>query len=56
MSQMDNRDRIIEKQKELIAKLQSMVDSGQDYDRDYHEIWVELSALEKEVSEKKEKI
>jgi len=35
-------------QAELIAKLQSMVDSGQDYDRDYHEIWIELQSLEGE--------
>jgi len=39
---------LINKQDELISKLQSMVDSGQDYDKDYHEIWIELQALKKE--------
>ena len=48
------KDKIIEKQKELIAKLQDMVDNQQDYDRDYHEIWVELSALERSQEPAKE--
>ena len=39
---------IVQKQEEMIQKLQSMVDSQQDYDRDYHEIWVELQSLERE--------
>jgi hypothetical protein len=47
---MKNYKVLYEKQKELITKLQSMVDSGQDYDRDYHEIWVELQSLEVEES------
>jgi hypothetical protein len=42
---------LIEKQKELIEKLHNMVDSGQDYDRDYHDIWIELSALERQLIE-----
>lgn len=42
---MDNKDRIIKKQDELIAKLINMVDNEQDYDREYHEIYVELRAL-----------
>lgn len=45
------QEQIINKQKELIAKLQSMVDSGQDYDSDYHEIWVELAAIEAQEEE-----
>ena len=45
---MKNYKAISEKQDELISKLQSMVDSGQDYDKDYHEIWIELQALKKE--------
>ena len=39
---VENLKKIIKLQNELINKLQSMVDSGQDYDRDYHEIWIEL--------------
>jgi len=48
------KDIIIEKQKELIRKLQDMVDNQQDYDRDYHEIWVELQVLESETEPAKE--
>lgn len=40
--------KIEEKQDELIVKLQNMVDAGQDYDREYHEIWVALQALKME--------
>jgi len=40
-----SKDKLIQKQAELIEKLQSMVDSGQDYDRDYHEILIEFQAL-----------
>ena len=42
---MKNYKAISDKQDELISKLQSMVDSGQDYDKDYHEIRIELQAL-----------
>ena len=45
---------VIQKQNELIQKLQSMVDSQQDYDRDYHEIWVDLQALESEAEQSKQ--
>ena len=47
---------IDEKKDELIRKLQSMVDSQQDYDRDYHEIWVELSTLLREQSEQEKDV
>jgi len=36
---------IIELQKELIAKLTRMVDTGRDYDEDYDKIMAELQEL-----------
>jgi hypothetical protein len=48
------KDQLIKKQKELILKLQSMVDSQQDYDRDYHEIWMEwmeIAVLDKQIEQ-----
>jgi hypothetical protein len=47
------QEQIIKKQDELIHKLQSMVDSGQDYDRNYHEIFIELFTLKSQLQEQK---
>jgi hypothetical protein len=40
---------LIKKQDELIAKLQDMVDNSGDYDRDYHEIWIELQQIKHQI-------